>query len=63
MFVFLFNPNKQKWNEHFRWHSDGILMIGITPVGRATMVVLKLNRTVLLHSRRFWREAGWHPPQ
>jgi len=38
-------------------------MIGITPVGRATMVVLKLNRTVLLHSRRFWREAGWHPPQ
>jgi len=60
--VRLFNPNKQNWHEHFRWHSDKIHIIGITPVGRATVLALKLNRPVLLHSRTFWSEAGWHPP-
>lgn len=60
--VRFFNPNKQKWNEHFRWHNNGIHIIGITPIGQATVVALKLNRPVLLHSRSFWIEAGWHPP-
>ncbi|KHD06199.1 hypothetical protein PN36_15360 [Candidatus Thiomargarita nelsonii] len=60
--VRIFHPNKQKWAEHFRWSSDGIRIIGVTPIGRATIVAMKLNRPVLLHSRRFWSEAGWHPP-
>ncbi|HEC84172.1 MAG: HNH endonuclease [Candidatus Parabeggiatoa sp. nov. 2] len=62
--VRLFHPNKQKWSEHFCWSDDGIYMIGITPIGRATVVALKLNRPVLLlHARRFWTEVGWHPPR
>ncbi len=60
--VRLFHPNQQKWTEHFRWSYDGIHVIGITPTGRATVIALKLNRPVLLHARRFWSDAGWHPP-
>jgi hypothetical protein len=58
--VRLFHPNK--WVEHFCWHSDEIHIIGVTPVGRATIIALKLNRPILLQSRLLWREAGWHPP-
>jgi len=60
--VRLFHPNKQKWIENFRWHSDEIHIIGVTPFGRATVGALKLNRPILLQSRLLWRDAGWHPP-
>ena len=60
--VRLFHPNNQKWTEHFHWHHDNIRIMGLTPTGRATVGLIKLNRPVLLHARRFWRDAGWHPP-
>jgi len=60
--VRLFHPNHQEWTEHFRWHHDNIRIMGLTPTGRATVGLIKLNRPVLLHARRFWRDAGWHPP-
>src|SRR5215469_12872128 len=36
--VALFNPRIDPWLEHFRWQEAFVL--GITPVGRATIVVL-----------------------
>ena len=60
--VRLFNPNQQKWSDHFRWSEDGSHMIGVTPVGQATIIALKLNRTQLVEARRYWIKAGWHPP-
>jgi hypothetical protein len=29
--------------EHFRWSADGLRIIGLTPVGRATVVTLRLS--------------------
>ena len=60
--VRLFHPHQETWLEHFRWSHDGAFMIGLTPVGRATIVALKLNRPNLVQSRRRWVTAGWHPP-
>lgn len=37
----LFNPRRQKWERHFRW--AGPVLVGRTPVGRATISVLKMN--------------------
>jgi hypothetical protein len=34
----------------------------ITPVGRATVVALRLNNEYVVPSRRVWGAAGWHPP-
>lgn len=59
----LFNPRTQNWSEHFAWQEDGLLIIGLTPIGRATAHALQLNRATLLEARRLWIDAGWHPPQ
>ncbi len=39
--AWLFNPRRQKWQRHFRW--DGAILVGRTPVGRATIHVLGIN--------------------
>src|SRR5437763_2594049 len=36
--VRLFNPRADRWDEHFRY--EGALLIGLTPIGRATASVL-----------------------
>ncbi|MFM2433258.1 MAG: hypothetical protein RLZZ511_4472 [Cyanobacteriota bacterium] len=40
-FVFLFNPRKQSWAEHFAWH--GVEIQSKTPEGRVTVNLLQLN--------------------
>lgn len=34
--VTLFNPRKDKWQDHFVWSSDGLYVIGLTAEGRVT---------------------------
>lgn len=59
----LFDPRRQSWSEHFRWSEDGTKVIGLTPVGRVTVVVVQLNNEHLVRARRRWVAAGWHPPK
>jgi hypothetical protein len=54
----LFNPRQDRWAEHFR--AVGAVIAGITPVGRATSRLFKMNaaarldlRTELLARRRW----------
>jgi hypothetical protein len=58
----LFNPRTQVWAEHLVWSDNGVEIIGLTPVGRATVSALKLNQPFMLRARRRWVMAGWHPP-
>jgi 5-methylcytosine-specific restriction endonuclease McrA len=58
----LFNPRRQIWAEHFRWTPTGDEVVGLTPVGRATVQALQLNRPLLVRARRAWVAVGWHPP-
>ncbi len=60
----LFNPRTQVWRDHFRWSDNGTEIIGITPIGRATVAALRLDSDPdALEVRRYWVEAGWHPPE
>ena len=59
--VRLFHPNQQVWENHFYWNEAGTHVLGITPIGKATTLALKLNRPTLLLSRQYWIQAGWHP--
>jgi len=58
----LFNPRTQTWTDHFAWSDTGVEILGLTPVGRATVVALKLNQPFMCRARRRWVMAGWHPP-
>lgn len=60
--VSLFNPRRQVWSEHFAWSGDGSRILGLTPIGRATVIALQLNNLIAVTVRREWTAAGWHPP-
>ncbi len=46
--VRLFHPRKHQWREHFSWNDDFTVIIGLTPIGRATVEELELNRDGLV---------------
>jgi HNH endonuclease len=58
----IFNPRQMIWEEHFAWSDDTVYMIGITPIGRATVDLLQTNRENLLNLRRALRQLRLHPP-
>jgi len=41
----LFNPRKNAWKDHFIWSDDGIQIIGVTAIGRATVPRSTLTAT------------------
>lgn len=58
----LFNPRKSIWVDHFTWSNDGLLIIGISAIGRVTIELLQLNRLELINIRRLLLLVGEHPP-
>src|SRR5947208_15002897 len=56
----LFNPRRHKWHRHFRW--DGPVLVGLTPVGRTTVVVLEINRDYRVTFRDDLIAEGRFPP-
>lgn len=59
----LFHPREHTWNEHFAWNEDFTLVIGLTPIGRATVEKLQLNREGVVNLRRALSAIGAHPPK
>jgi HNH endonuclease len=57
----LFNPRTQQWVDHFRL--DGVHIIGLTEVGRATVEFLQLNAFERLIERDALIRASLYPPQ
>ncbi len=60
--VALFNPRSQTWDEHFAWSENGLIVVGLTPTGRATVARLKMNHPRIVEARAIWVSAGVHPP-
>ncbi len=58
----LFNPRRQRWKDHFTWNESGLLIVGLTPVGRATVATLKMNKEKTVNLRRLLIPASLHPP-
>lgn len=58
----LFHPRTDDWNSHFAWTSDGIEIVGTTPVGRTTVATLEMNRPRALRIRQADVALGRHPP-
>jgi hypothetical protein len=60
--VSLFNPRQQRWTDHFAWTDNGTRLLGKTPIARATIARLGMNRDQVVTSRRMWAIWGQHPP-
>jgi hypothetical protein len=57
----LFHPRRHRWQWHFRW--AGPIIIGRTPIGRTTVMVLALNDPDLVAVRQALIEEGRFPPR
>jgi HNH endonuclease len=60
--VSLFHPREMVWEEHFTWNEDVTQSIGITPVSRAAIALLQINRDGVVNMRRVLAIMGYHPP-
>jgi hypothetical protein len=58
----LFNPRIDIWSQHFIWSADKLYIIGLTPIGRATVAALALNRERVINIRAADKIVGRHPP-
>jgi hypothetical protein len=61
--VRLFNPRCDRWADHFAWAEDGVMVVGLTEIGRATIARLDMNRERVLLIRQADRDVGRHPPK
>jgi hypothetical protein len=57
--VTLFNPRRHKWAKHFRW--DGPVLVGLTPIGRVTVIVLEINLDYRVDLRQGLIDEGVFP--
>jgi len=58
----LFNPRIELWAQHFVWGNGGTHVMGLTPIGRAMTIALRLNNENVVFARSIWISFGWHPP-
>ena len=61
--VSLFDPRRNRWGNHFVWEEGGLLIVGRTDCGRATVEALKLNDRYRLSARGVWIIARMYPPK
>lgn len=57
----LFNPRLDIWDSHFCWNENFTIIIGISPIGRATVSRLDLNRAGVINLRIALRKIGEFP--
>ena len=56
----LFHPRQDNWTEQFTWRRA--LIVGVTPIGRATIALLAFNHPDYVLLRESLIEEGTSPP-
>jgi hypothetical protein len=56
----LYDPRRQKWDDHFQINPDATLT-GVSPAGRATLVVLRINEESRVKQRWMAMFLGEYP--
>jgi hypothetical protein len=62
LIVPLYHPRIDIWEQHFQWSDAFTELLGISPIGRATVQRLQLNRQGLINLRQVFIQVGLHPP-
>lgn len=58
----IYHPRQCSWYDHFMWSKDMTRILGLTPIGRATVDRLRLNREGVVNLRQVLHSIGQHPP-
>ena len=60
----LFDPRRDDWRVHFEVvpGADGLVILGRTPTGRATVARLAMNDAHAVRARAYWFLLGLFPP-
>lgn len=56
----LYNPRQQRWDDHFQLTPDATIL-GLTPEGRTTVMVMRMNEASRLRERKMLMLAGDYP--
>jgi hypothetical protein len=59
--VRIFHPREDQWDEHFQVSMEAGEILGISPVGRATVGCLRMNHPAQIVARRQWMRLGLFP--
>ena len=59
--VRLYHPRIDLWNDHFEIANDQITIKGLTSIGRATLMRLRINREAQVFARLRWVRLGLFP--
>ena len=57
--VSIYHPRQQEWSDHFAWNEDQSQIIDLTPTGRATIEILRMNRSQMVRLRGLWIKMGY----
>jgi HNH endonuclease len=57
----LFHPRQGLWKDHFILEETTAILLGLTPIGRATIERLQMNRPAQINARRQWMRLGLFP--
>jgi hypothetical protein len=57
----LFNPRKDRWDDHFEFDVVTLHLRGKTPEGRGTVNRLRMNDEIQIQARRHWIELALYP--
>lgn len=57
----LFNPRTDAWEDRFQW--NGAELVGLTAIGRATILVLSINDPLRVDVRQSLMDEGLFPPR
>ncbi len=59
--VALFHPRNDVWTQHFRYDAETAHIVGLSAMGRATVMRLQMNRPHQAAARRRWAQLGLFP--
>ncbi len=57
--VRLFHPRRDMWSEHFAVNAETGEIEGVTEIGRATILRLRINSAAQVAARRQWLKLGF----
>jgi hypothetical protein len=59
--VRFFDPRTDRWSEHFQADAESGKLMGMTAIGRVTIVCLEMNSPTQLAARQLWIRLGLFP--